>query len=345
MPHCDKHNIISDHACKKCTVEKREATMLKRYGAKSALHCPNIKQKRENTCFKRFGTNDILNKNPEIQSKKKQTMLEKFGVECSLQSDSVREKGKQTMLEKYHVEYAIQNKELLQKRNETNIKLFGVESPLQNIDIVNKRKQTNLRIYGKEEVLQVPEIQEQIRNTMTELYGAPNPLQCSSIKQKKDNTCEEKYGDKNIMHNPEIFEKVIKNSFKRKDYNLPSGKIISYQGYENVAFNELLKTLNENDFTNDVKEMPVIMYEYNGKKKRYYPDIYLPSQNRFIEVKSNYTFTRYLAQNVAKQSQMFKDGYLFEFWICTTKNIVEKITSPIQPPICSTTNENNQDNN
>jgi hypothetical protein len=210
-------------------------------------------------------------------------MLEKLGVECSLQSKKIREKGKQTMLEKYNVEHALQNKDLLQQRNETNLELFGVE----------------------------------------------NPLQCSLIKQKKDNTCEEKYGAKDIMHNPEIFEKVVKNSFKKKEFVLPSGKKITYQGYEDIAFNELLQSLNENDFTNDVKVMPKIIYDFDGKKKRYYPDIYLPSQNRFIEVKSEYTFKRCLSQNIAKQAQMFKDGYLFEFWICTTKLVIQKITKPI----------------
>jgi hypothetical protein len=328
MPYCDKHNITSNHTCKKCIVEKREATMLQRYGAKSALKCPDIKQKREQTCLERFG-NIVPTKVQEVKDKMVETTRKKYGVDYTLQINEMREKGRQTMLEKYNVENALQNKELLQKRNETNIKLFGVENPLQNSEIVKKRKQTNLRIYGKEEVLQVPEIQEQIRNTMTEIYGAPNPLQCPSIKQKKDNTCEEKYGDKDIMRNSEIFEKVINNSYKRKDYILPSGKKIMYQGYENVAFNELLQTMNENDFINDVKLMPTIMYEYNGKMKRYYPDIYLPSQNRFIEVKSDYTFKRYLSQNIAKQSQMFKDGYLFEFWICTTKAVVQKITTPI----------------
>lgn len=328
MPYCDKHNITSNHSCKKCTIEKREATMLQRYGAKSALKCPDIKQKREQTCLKKFG-NIVPTKVQEVKDKMVETTRKKYGVDYTLQINEMREKGRQTMLKKYNVEYALQNKDLLQKRNETNLELFGVENPLQNPDIVEKRKQTNLSLYGKEEILQVPEIQEQIRNTMTKLYGAPNPLQCSSIKQKKDNTCEVKYGDKDIMHNPEIFEKVVKNSFKKKEYMLPSGRKITYQGYEDVAFNELLQTLNEKDITNNVKLMPKIIYDFNGKKKRYYPDIYLPSQNRFIEVKSDYTFKRYLSQNIAKQSQMFKDGYLFEFWICTTKSVVQKITTPI----------------
>jgi hypothetical protein len=75
MPYCLKHNSTSDHSCKKCTIEKREATMLERYGAKSALKCPDFKQKREQTCLQKFGTTDILNKNQDIQNKKRRQCL------------------------------------------------------------------------------------------------------------------------------------------------------------------------------------------------------------------------------------------------------------------------------
>jgi hypothetical protein len=177
--------------------------------------------------------------------------------------------------------------------------------------------------YGVEEVLRVPAIQDRIRETMVETYGAGNPLQCASIKEKKDKTCEERYGDKDIMHNADIFEKVMKNSFKRKEYVLPSGKIITYQGYEDVALNELFKTIREDEFTNDVKQMPRFNYTFNGNVHRYYPDIYLPVQKKIIEVKSSYTYNKQLLQNNAKRDQVLLDGYAFEFWICDTKRIVE----------------------
>jgi len=329
MGHCEKHNLTTKYKCPKCTVEKREATMLARYGAKAALHCSSIKEKREKTCLEKFGTKDILNVNKEVKQKKKETMLKKYGVECSLQVKEVREKGKKRMKELYDVEFAIQNKDILKKRVETNISKFGVENPLQSKEVLSRRRKTNLARYGTEEVLKIPEIQEQIRQTMTDMYGAPNPLQCPDIKARKDNTCEEKYGDKNIMTNAEIFQKVVKNSYKKKEYTLPSGNTIVYQGYEDVAFNDLLKEIREDEFTNDVKQMPKIMYEYGGKTHRYYPDIYIPSQNRFIEVKSHYTYHRYIEQNKAKEKQMLENGYAFEFWICTKNNITEKMVCKI----------------
>ena len=319
---CEKHNIESIHKCKLCTVEKRNATMMTRYGVIGALSLKEVRERKNATCLKKYGTTHSF-QNEEIKKKCKETMLQKYGVEHSLQSTAIRDKGKETMLQKYGVEHAIQSDSIKQKRIETNIERFGVENALQNPDIIAKRKETNMERYGVEEVLQDHDMQERIKQTMTDMYGASNPLQCESIKAKKDKTCEERYGDKDIMHNAEIFEKVVKNSFKKKEYTLPSGKIITYQGYENVAFDELLKTMDENEFTNDVKVMPKVMYTFEENLHRYYPDIYIPSQKRFIEVKSLYTYNKQLEQNHCKRDQVLTNGYAFEFWICNKKEVVQ----------------------
>jgi hypothetical protein len=323
MPFCEKHQLESKHKCVRCTVEKREATMLERHGVANALHSAKIKEKKNNTCLEKFG-NVVVSKTEGIKNKIKESNLARYGVEYGLQRADIREKGKTTMLDRYGAEHALQNKEIKQKRVETNLEKFGKESPLQNPDILAKRKKTNLERYGTEEVLQLPSIQEKVRQTMTDTYGAANPLQCLTIKAKKDQTCEERYGDKDIMHNPEIFEKVVKNSFKTKEYTLPSGAVITYQGYENVALKELLQTLQESDITNDVKKMPKFMYEFEGKMRRYYPDIYIPSQKRIIEVKFKYTYEKQLEQNQSKKRHVEQDGYQFEFWICDKTSIVER---------------------
>jgi hypothetical protein len=43
------------------------------------------------------------------------------------------------------------------------------------------------------------------------------------------------------MKNPEYLENMLKKSHKFKDYILPSGNVIKYQGYENFALDELIK--------------------------------------------------------------------------------------------------------
>jgi len=324
MPYCEKHCIDSKHTCKHCIVEKRQATMMERYGVVNALHSKEIKEKRQKTCLEKYGTADLFS-NENIKKKRKETNLKKYGVEETLQLKSIRDKGKETMIEKYGSEHAMNNIDVKQKRIETNLLRFGTENALQNAEILEKRRETNRERYGTDEVLQSTEVKQRVHNTMIERYGVSNPLQCKEIKEKRDNTCEERYGTKDIMHNAFIFEKIAKNSFKKKEYTLPSGKIITYQGYENVALDELLKNINEEEFTNDIKQMPRFMYIYNEKKHRYYPDIYLPNQKKIIEVKSPYTYQKQLEQNNCKKEQVIKDGYVFEFWICDKTKIIEKM--------------------
>ena len=48
------------------------------------------------------------------------------------------------------------------------------------------------------------------------------------------------------------------------------------------------------------------------------------SQKKIIEVKSEYTYKRQMEQNECKKKHVILDGYAFEFWICNTKQIVER---------------------
>jgi len=57
------------------------------------------------------------------------------------------------------------------------------------------------------------------------------------------------------------------------------------------------------------------MYEFEGKTRRYYPDIYIISENKIIEVKSKYTYESDLDNNIAKMNATVLNGMSFEFMI------------------------------
>ena len=85
---------------------------------------------------------------------------------------------------------------------------------------------------------------------------------------------------------------TLKVTEKSKEYIFPSGNIILVQGDEPYALDELI--INENiDETNIItgcKNVPEIWYTDGlGKKHRHYVDIFIPSQNKCIEVKSTWT--------------------------------------------------------
>ena len=95
-----------------------------------------------------------------------------------------------------------------------------------------------------------------------------------------------------VMQNAELAEKNLKACFKTKIYILPSGKELSYQGYENYAIGRLIniEKIDEEDILTSRVDVPECWYkDTEGVSRRYYIDIFIPSQNRCIEVKSPYT--------------------------------------------------------
>ena len=109
---------------------------------------------------------------------------------------------------------------------------------------------------------------------------------------------------------------------------MPSGKQITCQGYEPFALDKLINEDNilEEDIVTGCKNVPTIWYnDADGKKHRHYVDIFIPSQNRCIEIKSTWTAKKkqdsvYLKQNAAKEL-----GYKYEIWVYDKKgNRVEK---------------------
>jgi hypothetical protein len=117
-------------------------------------------------------------------------------------------------------------------------------------------------------------------------------------------------------------EKHFKTCYNKKDYVLPSGKIIQTQGYEKYALDELIinEKIDESDIITGCKNVPEIWYcDESGKKHRHYVDIFIPSQNKCIEVKSTWTAEKkkdciFLKQNAAKEL-----GYNYEIWVYDSK--------------------------
>ena len=109
------------------------------------------------------------------------------------------------------------------------------------------------------------------------------------------NNSRKSYYEKNKEHIKSQAKEGLKklaeeNPDKLKEYVFPSGRSEKVQGAEPYALTELLENINENDIVVGCKNVPNIWYnDKNGKKHRHYVDIFIPSQNRCIEVKSTWT--------------------------------------------------------
>ena len=121
-----------------------------------------------------------------------------------------------------------------------------------------------------------------------------------------------------LWTNAEYIEKMNK-SYKYKKYEMPSGKIVNLQGYENYALSELLLHYEESDIIlerkNIINTIGLIKYEFLGNTHTYFPDFYIKSVNTIIEVKSNYTFNANKEKNLAKEHACQQQGFNFKFMI------------------------------
>lgn len=143
------------------------------------------------------------------------------------------------------------------------------------------------------------------------------------VKEKILKTIKEKYGESSTMHVDFIVDKIFKKSIRFKNYNLPSGKIIKIQGYEGFALDALLKKYKEEDIfvgRKKIKEqIGKIYYDYDNKNRLYYPDIYIKSENKIIEVKSVWTYKKNKEKNIAKKNACLNKGINFDFIIFNRK--------------------------
>jgi hypothetical protein len=156
-------------------------------------------------------------------------------------------------------------------------------------------------------------IKNKIKNTCIQKYGKEHISQVDNIKQIKKRNCMQKYGCEYPMQTPEIAGKISTKGFKYKNFEFPSGKNVLVQGYEPFELKNLIENekIDESDIVVGSKNVPTIWYiDKNGKKRRHYVDIYIPSQNRCVEVKSSWTVKK---ENVfIKKAAAEELGFIYE---------------------------------
>lgn len=219
-------------------------------------------------------------------------------------------------------------KNKLYKSKQTNLEKYGVENPSQSVSIKEKKKDTCMKNFGVEHSLQSEEVREKSKQTCLEKYGVEYSSQSQETRYKVKQTCLERYGVENHMQNAEMAEKASKSSYKLKDYTFPSGKVIKCQGYEPFALNILINDkITEEDIVTSKKEVPEIWYkDGDDKDHRYYVDIFIKSMNKFIEVKSTWTYKKNMEKVELTKNTIKQKGFLYECWVFDNKgNVTETI--------------------
>jgi len=315
----------NEYYCKKCKSVKYKNTMIKKYGVENISQLDSIKVKKKEKSLLKYGC-DCPFQSEDVKNKIKNVNLEKYGVESPLQNSDIMNKLKQTNIKKYGVENVFQNEEIKEKIAADNLEKFGVtnlnklesqklkikstlinkyrvEHYFQLSEIKDKIKKTNLEKYGFEYPTQSDIVKNKTLNTNLERYGVSSAMKLDSVKNKTKITNLKRYGVECSMQNIDVFNKHLKSSFMINKY-----ESITYKGSYELDF---LKKY----YKIGVEKCESIVYFYDGKNRKYFPDFYYNYLNLIIEIKSSYTFNKDLDKNLAKQKACIEKGYKFIFII------------------------------
>lgn len=195
-----------------------------------------------------------------------------------------------------------------------------------------KSKKTKLEKYGIETYNNSKSI------SLTNL--AKSLEEKNAINQKRRDTNLKKYGIANVLMSQSIRQKSAKSNCEGKLYKLPSGNNCRIRGYENLALDILFyisgyteSQLVIDDADNFKKNLiPTFQYISVARHKlHYFPDIYIPHENRIIEVKSQWwwdgngkdKYQSRLKNNLRKRQAVIDAGHNYEVWIFSSNTQYE----------------------
>ena len=182
-----------------------------------------------------------------------------------------------------------------------------------------RSKATIMKKYGVDNPGQSEEIKLKINKSYIENYGM-HPKKTKDVQDKWKATCLEKYGG-HPNQNVDVQIKSEFNSYHYKDYMLPSGALVKYQGYENTALDELVQIYEEEDIGIGRSNVPVIEYNVGDVKHVYFPDFFIKSENKIVEVKSEWTIKLRRGNIEEKALATIAAGYKYEIWVYSDKRV------------------------
>lgn len=217
------------------------------------------------------------------------------------------------------------------KTEETSLARYGTSYPTQSSEFKDKSRKTKLERYGNEYYAGWEKSAEINRNKSVE--------EQNNINNKRRETNKKLYGVEYNFLKPEAISKSRKSNALGKEYILPSGRIAGVRGYENIVLDRLFEQgYTESDLLFHDKtsayKLPVFEYiNFNMHTSKYYPDIYIRSENRIIEVKSRWwwdgngqeKYKGRLINNQRKAAAVLERGYIYEVWLLKSNKDCEII--------------------
>ena len=165
--------------------------------------------------FRNFCSKVCMFNSEEIKNRKKQTCIDKYGVDNPSKSKEIKEKVKKTNLEKFGVEYPLQSDIILDKFKSDFKEKWGVDNPSKVQEIREKAKSTNIEKFGNEHPIKNDEVKKSLSTYFIEKYGVNNPSKLKEVTDKRKQTILSKYGVESALSLKEFQEKSKQTNLKK----------------------------------------------------------------------------------------------------------------------------------
>ena len=112
---------------------------------------------------------------------------------CSLRSERTKDKRKNTNVERYGVDNAAKTEEVKARAKETNLARYGHESTFQNVTVREKHKRSLMDRHGVDHYFKSDEFKARMKSHYLQKWGVDNQSKVSEIQDRIRATCIERY--------------------------------------------------------------------------------------------------------------------------------------------------------
>lgn len=163
-------------------------------GLNSKYYCNKCNSlKRKETCLEKWGVDNPM-KSEEVKSKLKNSLEKKFGVDSFSKTEEFKEKYKATCMLNWGVDNSFKSEIIKSKIKDKNIEKFGVEYPQQNEYVRAKTTETFLKKFGGLRYSQTKECKEKVKETSLMKWGVDNYSKTEEFKSKVKETSLNNWG-------------------------------------------------------------------------------------------------------------------------------------------------------
>lgn len=198
---------------------------------------------------------------------------------CLNNSEKTKELKRQTCLNKYGVDNPTKNKVFVKKSMDTQRKRYGGVG-FESVKLMDKTKNTNLERYGVEYTGSSEIVKEKIKQTWREKYGVDHPWMSDKVKEKIKQTTLEKYGVENVSYTQYFRDKMTEkyDIIQQKQYNTKK----SNHSFNTSKIEESFSIwLTENNIN--------FIRQYRSEEYPFACDFYFPDKDLYLEIQGTWT--------------------------------------------------------